>query len=282
LGRILLVVSLSLGGWLAYEYWRLPDVSSLERRNPQTTALMRFRDEEYRRKGLKPVRRQLWVGYAAISDHLKRAVVLAEDAAFFSHRGLDFFELRESLRRDLETGELRRGASTITMQLARNLYLSPEKTFLRKLREIAIALRLERHLSKRRILEIYLNVVEWGPGIYGAEMAARAYFGKPAAEIGPLEAATLAALLPSPRAWTERRLLARRNVILRRMARSGYITAADFELWRALPLSLRAQALEAAAGSAEAGPLERGAGARRPERSEGGSRAEELSSASAV
>lgn len=240
--RIVLVVLLLVGGWVAYEYWRLPDVGVLKKRNPQTTALMALRDQEYRQRGLRPVRLQLWVGYYAISEHFKRAVVLAEDAAFFSHRGLDFFELRESLKRDLETGEFRRGASTITMQLARNLYLSPEKSPLRKLREIAIALQLERHLSKRRILELYLNVAEWGPGIYGAEMAARTYFGKRAAEIDPLEAATLAALLPSPRSWTERGVLARRNAILGRMAKAGHITAAQFDSWRASPLSLRAPA----------------------------------------
>jgi monofunctional glycosyltransferase len=225
--------------YLTYEYLSLPDVARLKNSNPKTTALIEIREEQYKRKGLKPVRRQVWVPYAGFSEHLKKAILLAEDAAFFSHQGVDLFELKEALKEDLEKGRFKRGASTITMQLARNLYLSPERSLLRKGREIMIAFEMERLLSKRRIFEIYLNVVEWGPGMYGAETAARHYYGKPAASLNLLEAATLAALLPSPLAYREKNLLQRRNLILGRMARTGYINAADFEDMKEKPLFYR-------------------------------------------
>ncbi|MGH7844037.1 MAG: transglycosylase domain-containing protein, partial [Candidatus Binatia bacterium] len=148
----------------------------------------------------------------------------------------DLFELKEALKEDLETGRFKRGASTITMQLARNLYLSPEKSLLRKGREIMIAFEMERLLSKRRIFEIYLNVIEWAPGVYGAEMAARHYYAKSAASLDLLEAATLAALLPSPLAYREKNLLHRRNLILRRMTTIGYISASEYEGLKQRPL----------------------------------------------
>ncbi|HWP57574.1 MAG TPA: monofunctional biosynthetic peptidoglycan transglycosylase [Candidatus Acidoferrales bacterium] len=226
--------------YLTYEYLSLPDVARLKHSNPRTTALMEVRAEQYRRKGLKPVRRQIWMPYDRFPDHLKRAVLLAEDAAFFSHQGVDLFELKEAIKQDLEQGRFKRGASTITMQLARNLYLSPEKSLLRKGREIMIAYELERVLSKRRIFELYLNVVEWGPGVYGAEMAARHYFGKSAADLTVPEAATLAALLPSPLAYREKSLLRRRNLVLRRMMRVGYIDSSQYEAMKEAPLFARA------------------------------------------
>jgi monofunctional biosynthetic peptidoglycan transglycosylase len=166
-----LLVSLVLG-LAVYEYASLPDVAPLRKTNPRSTALMELRDREYRSRAIRPGRRQIWVSYDAISEHLKKAIIISEDASFFSHHGIDFYELKEAFRKDWETGQLKRGASTITMQLARNLYLSPSKNPLRKVREVAIAFQLERALSKRRIFELYLNVVEWGRGIYGAEAAA--------------------------------------------------------------------------------------------------------------
>ena len=120
--------------------------------------------------------------YHAHLDDLKRAVLVAEDSAFWQHDGVDYQELKESMEVNIERGEFARGASTITQQLAKNLYLSPSKNPIRKLRELLIARRLEAELTKQRILEIYLNVIEWGDGIYGAEAAARSYFGKPAAD----------------------------------------------------------------------------------------------------
>ncbi|MBI2360020.1 MAG: transglycosylase domain-containing protein, partial [Deltaproteobacteria bacterium] len=169
-------------------------------------------------------REQVWVPYSAVSEHLKKAILLSEDAAFFSHKGIDFYELRESAKKDWNEGRFKRGGSTITMQLARNLYLDPSKNVWRKLTEIAIAWKLEQALSKQLIFELYINVVEWGPGIYGAEAAARHYFLKPAMALDPIEAATLAALLPNPLNPREKGLLYRRNLVLTRMARTGHIS----------------------------------------------------------
>jgi monofunctional biosynthetic peptidoglycan transglycosylase len=242
--KILLGLLIFTAGIVAFEYWQLPDVAELNKKNPRQTAFMELRDEEYKEKGLKPVRRQAWVPYGAISENLKRAVLLGEDAAFFSHGGVDLFELKEAIKKDWERGRLARGASTITMQLARNLYLSPARSPFRKLREIMIAFRLERALTKRRIFEIYLNVVEWGPGVYGAEAAARHYFSKPASALSPLEGATLAALLPSPRKPTPRATIRRRNIILRRMANTGSITQEDFEQASKVPLFGRPEVAE--------------------------------------
>lgn len=223
-------------GLAAFEYWSLPDVAQLKKRNPRTTALMELRDEEYRQKGLQPLHQQIWVSYDAVSEHLKKAILLSEDASFFSHKGVDLFELKEAAKKDWEKGKLQRGGSTITMQLAKNLYLNPSKNPLRKLREIIIAWQLEQALSKRRIFELYLNVIEWGNGVYGAEAAARHYFSKVAADLDPEEAATLAALLPSPRNPREKGLLQRRDLILTRMFQVGYINEQELNRAKSAPL----------------------------------------------
>ena len=219
-----------------YYYATLPDVSALKQKNPKSTALIDLRAEEYKRKGLRNPRQQIWVPYGAISEHLKKAILISEDAAFYSHKGIDMNELKAALKKDWETLSFSRGGSTITMQLAKNLYLNPSKNPLRKIKEILIARQLEQALSKRRIFELYLNVVEWGRNVYGAEAAARYYFGKSAAELDPLEAATLAALLPSPRSSRERNLLYRRNVILGRLASVGYISSEEYQQARQTPL----------------------------------------------
>ena len=219
-----------------YFYFTLPDVSPLDKRNPKTTALMELRDREYKKKGLRGARQQSWVSYAAVSEHLKKAIVISEDAAFFSHKGIDVNELTAALKKDWETLSFSRGGSTITMQLAKNLYLSPSKNPLRKVKEMAIARQLERTLSKRRIFELYLNVVEWGRNVYGAQAAARYYFGKSAADLDPLEAATLAALLPNPRNSKERSILSRRNLILTRLASVGHLSREEYRRIRHLPL----------------------------------------------
>jgi len=219
-----------------YYYATLPDVSALKQKNPKSTALIDLRAEEYKRKGLRNPRQQIWVPYGAISEHLKKAILISEDAAFYSHKGIDMNELKAALKKDWETLSFSRGGSTITMQLAKNLYLNPSKNPLRKIKEILIARQLEQALSKRRIFELYLNVVEWGRNVYGAEAAARYYFGKSAADLDPLEAATLAALLPSPRSSRERNLLYRRNVILGRLASVGYISSEEYQQARQTPL----------------------------------------------
>jgi monofunctional biosynthetic peptidoglycan transglycosylase len=161
------------------------------------------------------------VPYARISSNLKRAVIVTEDSAFWQHSGLDYQQIRESMEVNLERMEFARGASTITQQLAKNLYLSPSKNPVRKVRELLIARRLETELSKQRILEIYLNVIEWGDGIYGAEAASRTYFGKGAASLGADEAALLAAAIANPRVLNPghptARLRRRQQMVLRRM-----------------------------------------------------------------
>ena len=229
-------------GGVFFFYYALPDVSVLKQRNPKSSALMELRAEEYRQKGIRVARQHIWVPYGTISEHLKKAILLSEDAAFFSHKGVDMNELREALKRDWETGSFKRGGSTITMQLAKNLYLSPSKTPLRKVKEIIIARQIEQALPKRRIFEIYLNVVEWGRNIYGAEAAARHYFGKSAANLDVLEAATLAALLPSPRNSQQKSLLHRRNVILGRLATVGYLTQAEYNRAKQVPLFQKVEA----------------------------------------
>jgi monofunctional biosynthetic peptidoglycan transglycosylase len=207
--------------FLVYAYLTLPDVRPLRTSNPTTTAFMELRDAEARAKGEQPRRMQRWVGYSHLSPDLKRAVLIAEDDAFWKHEGVDFEQLQESLQLDWRRGRLARGASTITQQLAKNLYLSPSRNPLRKLRELVIARRLEAELKKARILELYLNEIEWGDGVYGAEAAARAYFHKPAADLSPQEAALLAAAIVNPRLMNPehptRRLLQRQQLILRRM-----------------------------------------------------------------
>jgi monofunctional biosynthetic peptidoglycan transglycosylase len=181
-------------------FWiTLPDVSPLATSWPKTTAFMERRKALLAASG-KPVRLE-WtpVPLSRISKEMQRAAVVAEDARFFEHDGVDWTAMREAAARNLEKGGIKVGGSTITQQLAKNLYLSPARTPLRKLRELAIARRLERQLTKKRILELYLNVIEFGTRTFGVEAASRRYFGKPASELSREEAATLAAVIPSPR-----------------------------------------------------------------------------------
>jgi monofunctional glycosyltransferase len=217
-----LVAPLGIGfACAAYMYLTLPDVRVLRTQNPQTTAFIELRARQAIERGEQPRRVQRWVPYARISPHLKRAVIVTEDADFWDHDGIDFQQLKESMETNLERMEFARGGSTITQQLAKNLYLSPSKNPIRKARELLIARRLEAELSKQRILELYLNVIEWGKGIYGAEAAARTYFGKSAAELTSQESALLAAAIFSPRVLDPSRPVAllrrRQDMILRRM-----------------------------------------------------------------
>ena len=206
---------------LAYVYVTLPDVRGLATDNPTSTAWMRLREEEAARQGKTLRHVQRWVPYARISPSLKRAVLVAEDDAFFQHDGIDYVQLRKSIETDLARGRAVRGASTITQQLAKNLYLSPSRDPLRKLKEWIIARRLEAALSKQRIFEIYLNVIEWGDGIWGVEAASRTYFGVSASALGPSQSALLAGAIVNPRrlspARPTRRLRNRQAIILARM-----------------------------------------------------------------
>jgi len=219
--RALAVVA-AVGFWIViYVYLTLPDVRVLAATNPTTTAWMELRAEEAAREGRTVRQVQRWVPYSRISNQLKRAVLVAEDSAFWDHEGIDLEQIRESMRVNWEQGRPIRGASTITQQLAKNLYLSPSRDPLRKLRELIIARRLEAALPKARIFEIYLNVIEWGDGIWGADAAARTYFGIPASAVGREQAALLAGAIINPRALNPRRptarLYRRQKIILGRM-----------------------------------------------------------------
>ena len=203
---------------VTYLYLSLPDVRGLRAANPETTAFMELRAREAAAAGKKPRKMQHWVSYDRISPYLKRAVLVSEDASFFSHEGIDFDEMEKSFELNWKKGALARGGSTITQQLAKNLYLSPSKNPVRKIEEFLIARRLEAELTKRRILEIYLNVIEWGDGIYGAEAAARSYFQTSAAALEPNESALLAASIINPRRYSPGRpsnFLRRRQQLIR-------------------------------------------------------------------
>jgi monofunctional biosynthetic peptidoglycan transglycosylase len=207
--------------YVAYVYLTLPDVRSLAKENPKTTAFMELRKEEARDEGRKFTIRQQWIPYARVSPSLRRAVIVTEDAAFFDHDGIDLEEIKASLEKNWEEGQFLRGGSTITQQLAKNLYLSPSRNPMRKVTELLIARRLEAALTKQRIFEIYLNMIEWGDGIFGCEAASRAYFNKSCASLDVPEAALLAGAIINPRvhspAKPTRRLLRRQQIILRRM-----------------------------------------------------------------
>ena len=215
-------------------------VHGLATRTPRTTAFMRERDAESRRAGRRLRIDQRWIPYERVSPLLRRAVLVAEDDAFFTHGGLDWNEIQASARRNLEAGRVVRGGSTITQQLARNLYLGEERTLPRKLKEVFLALRIERSLTKRRIFELYLNLIEWGEGIFGAEAAAQRYFGVPAADLGPREAVLLAAVIINPRRYSPldpgRRIQARVRLIAGRLRRRGDLDDEGYRLAIAAPL----------------------------------------------
>jgi monofunctional biosynthetic peptidoglycan transglycosylase len=231
---IFLLFLLLLGAALvAYSYLSVPDVASLNRTNPGITALMRQREAESRRGGKKARRFQIWVPYRAISESLKSAVLIGEDDAFFQHQGIDYQQMKQSFIKDWEEKSFVRGGSTITQQLAKNLYLSTSKNPLRKLKEFFIARRLEQKLGKRRIFEIYLNVIEWGYDIYGVQAASLTYFLKPASALNAREAALLAAMIPNPRGMSplrpSKRFLRRTNMVLARMRQYHHIDESQYE-----------------------------------------------------
>jgi len=227
LKRIALFVLLGLLGWLAWEWITFPDVAKLVKERPTTTAFMEQRKRELRRQGKSDELEWRWIPYGKISPYLRRGVLVAEDNEFYEHEGVDTKAMREAFERNWKRGRITHGGSTITQQLAKNLYLSPSRNPVRKLREYFIARALEKHLSKKRILEIYLNVVELGERTYGAEAGARRHFGKSAASLSASEAALLAGSLPNPRVMNpskpNRRLRSRQRMILSRMKRWGYL-----------------------------------------------------------
>jgi len=196
-------------------------VAGLKTENPATTALMRQRADEAKAAGIPYRITKKWIPLSRIPKRVVDAVVVAEDGTFFTNGGIDWFEVRESLAKDIQERRAARGASTITQQLAKNLFLSTSKDPVRKLKELAITLLLEKELGKDRILEIYLNIVEWGKGIFGIEAASEAYFGKHAEDLTLDQAARLAAVIPSPlrhRPDGDGRYVVRRTgIVLQRM-----------------------------------------------------------------
>jgi len=195
---------LALCALVVVQFWFLAHIWHWADHNPESTAFMRsrlsiIRDDE---PGARLAHR--WVAYGRISRQLKLAVVAAEDANFMSHSGFDWDAMRKAHERNVKEGEIVVGASTITQQLAKNLFLPASRTWWRKAQEAVITVMLETVLTKRRILEIYLNIAEWGDGVYGAEAAARYHYGVPALALSPSQAARLAAMLPSPRSYTSR------------------------------------------------------------------------------
>lgn len=220
LGRALLAALLLLLFWQIVLFTQ---VIWWGRFDPDSTSFMRMRLTELRQTDPKATLRHQWVPYERISVHLKRAVVAAEDDRFLDHEGFDWEGIQRALEKNERKGRLAAGGSTISQQLAKNLFLSPSRSWLRKAQEAVITVMIERTWDKRRILEVYLNVVEWGNGLFGAEAAARRYYGVSAAQLGPGQSARLAVMLPNPRRYEHNygpRLAAHADRIQRRMAAS--------------------------------------------------------------
>jgi monofunctional biosynthetic peptidoglycan transglycosylase len=220
LGRGLLAAVLLLLFWQAVLFTQ---VIWWSRFDPDSTSFMRMRLAELRQADPQARLRHQWVPYERISVHLKRAVVAAEDDRFIDHEGFDWEGIQRALEKNEKKGRSVAGGSTISQQLAKNLFLSPSRSWLRKGQEAVITVMIEQTWDKRRILEVYLNVVEWGNGLFGAEAAAQRYYGVSAARLGPAQAARLAVMLPNPRRYERSygpRLAAHANRIQRRMAYS--------------------------------------------------------------
>lgn len=215
------LVLLALITLVLVQFWFVVHVWYWTSHDPQTTAFTASRLEKLREKDPNARLRHQWVPYNRMSVHLKRAVVAAEDAKFLDHDGFDWEAIQKAYEKNLKKGKIVSGGSTISQQLAKNLFLSGERTWWRKVQEAAITVMIETIMTKRRILEIYLNVIEWGSGVFGAEAAARHHFGVTAAALRPEQAARLAAMVPSPRRYGpgyETAYLQRRtDIILSRM-----------------------------------------------------------------
>ncbi|MBN2356600.1 monofunctional biosynthetic peptidoglycan transglycosylase [candidate division KSB1 bacterium] len=215
-------VVLILLALIAFFYLTLPDVSALKNENPETTAMMEYREQQSRERGLTLRRLQYWRPLSRISPLLIHAVLISEDDKFFQHEGFDWDGMKQALEKNIDHKKIVRGGSTITQQLSKNLYLRPVRTPWRKIREAVISYRLESELDKRRILELYLNVIEWGNGIYGIEAAARAYYQKSASQLNASEAIRLSSILVNPHRYTpdnnrNRRMRTKRLLLAERM-----------------------------------------------------------------
>ena len=223
IGRpLLFTVGLAIGLVIAYELWIFGHVWWWVENNPGTTAFMRARLDAMREKNRDATISHRWLAYEQISPHLKRAVVAIEDAKFLGHEGFDWEGIQKAHEKNVKLGRIVMGGSTITQQLAKNLFLSGSRSPWRKAQEAVITVMLEKMMSKRRILEIYLNVIEWGDGVFGAEAAARHYFRVPASQLSAEQAARLAAMVPNPRFYDRNRnapwLATKTRIVLARMS----------------------------------------------------------------
>ena len=206
-----------IGLFLAWQLWLLGWVLLWKWVDPDTTRFMEIRLGELQVKNLEAQLKKQWVPYERISPHLKRAIIASEDAKFVDHEGFDWDGIQKAIEKNQKRGRTVAGGSTISQQLAKNLFLTPTKSYFRKAEEAIITLMLENLWSKRRIFEVYLNVIEWGNGVFGAEAAARHYFGIGAAQLGPEQAAKLAGMVPNPRFYDRNRNapgLARKTAII--------------------------------------------------------------------
>jgi len=222
------VILLGAGLFLSIAvYFIHPNVSELKKQNPTLTSFMEYRIDEWQDKGEKNKIRKHWVPLKRVSPYVVKAIIIAEDDKFWSHEGFDFEAMQKAIEKDLKKKKFKVGGSTISQQLAKNLYLTPSKNPIRKIKEAILTWRLENNLSKRRIIELYVNVAEWGEGIFGIEAAARHYFGKSAAALSAYEAARLAAVLPNPRRYNaagdSRYVKKRADLIYRIMVKRGIV-----------------------------------------------------------
>jgi monofunctional biosynthetic peptidoglycan transglycosylase len=227
---IIALVSVLLLNIIYYIFF--PDISKLKKENPEKTSFMEYREEEWKKQGKKTKINQTWLPLSRISPYLIKAVLIAEDDKFYQHEGFDFEAIEKAIEKDIKQKKIKYGGSTISQQLVKNLYLSPSKNPLRKLKEAMLTWRVEKTLSKKRILELYLNVAEWGDGVFGIGAASLHYYGKPASELTPEEAARLAAVLPNPRKYnptgTSRYVANRSRIIYNIMVKRG-IVEPEFE-----------------------------------------------------
>jgi monofunctional biosynthetic peptidoglycan transglycosylase len=221
---MLWLVALPLALLLLIQAWYLLHIYWWVNHNPTSTAFMRTQLEKLQEKNPKAKLQYTWVPYNRISVHLKRAIIAAEDANFADHDGVDWEALQKAYEKNAKKGKVVSGGSTITQQLAKNLFLSGQRSYLRKAEEMAITFMLEMVMDKRRIFEIYLNVIELGSGVFGAEAGAQRYFGVSAAALGPSEASRLAVMLPNPRYFgkhMDSNYLARRSALIQQRMNSS-------------------------------------------------------------
>ena len=229
---LLIVLSLSISGIILNFYMSLPNVKGLMKMVPSSSSMIMQRINENAEEGRILKIKKKWAPLAQIPELLKKTVIVSEDMNFYNHKGIDYYELKESIKKNLSTGKRSRGGSTITQQLAKNLFLSSEKSYYRKLKEFFIAKRLEKHLSKKRILELYLNIIEFGRGIFGVGAASEFFFSKRVDQLSNIEIIRLISVIPKPLRVTPLSdsgyLRWRANLLINRLFKSRSIEEEEF------------------------------------------------------